>query len=69
MSANNLEITLRDYFAAKAMQVFLDKSINNFDADHHWFKSDVMREGETSDIAFVAYLMADEMIESRKISP
>jgi hypothetical protein len=47
------EMALRDYFAAKAMQVYLDKHFLNKNLDD-------------DDIAFVSYVMADAMIAARE---
>jgi len=49
-----VSMTLRDYFAAKAMQPFLDQL--GCRADQRWF--DIVAEG--------AYKMADAMIKARE---
>jgi hypothetical protein len=51
--ANSQGMTLRDYFAAKAMQGFNDRVGSN--SDQRWF----------DDIAKGAYRMADAMMEAR----
>ena len=55
ISAFNAGMTLRDYFAAKAMQAFIDPS--------EW-QSTV--GPISSEVAFNAYAMADAMLEERK---
>ena len=53
-------MTLRDYFAAKAMRAYVRKSIDQM----HDMHEDVIW-GE-SDIAEMAYTQADAMMEARK---
>ena len=52
----NLGITLRDYFAAKAMQAYL--------ADRAW-----QAEIPHSETARVAYIVADAMLRARNGNP
>jgi hypothetical protein len=47
-------LTMRDYFASKIVVAFLDKQIGELD-------DDVMHT-----YAYVAYMMADRMMEARK---
>lgn len=53
-------MTLRDYFAAKAMQAAISdpERVNNVDSVH--------REGITKVMARMAYQMADAMMEARE---
>ena len=57
-------MTLRDYFAAKAMQAHVSAQW----AQHYATKpnEDVNNHWDDKDIAMIAYDMADEMLEARK---
>lgn len=49
-------MTLRDYFAAKAMQAFLSGHIARYGHDNHWRYMDLPAE---------AYQVADAMLKAR----
>jgi hypothetical protein len=50
-------MTLRDYFAAKAMQAAISGHIAHYGHENHW---------KVGDIASYAYEMADAMLKARE---
>jgi hypothetical protein len=64
------EMTLRDYFAAKAMEAFLHNFLNNYwDVDYENEEQWLESHRKIRHLTFSAYVVADDMIESRKIDP
>ena len=59
-----MDISLRDYFAAKAMQAIL----RDYDAELIFDPDEVFDpEGKPATIALDAYIMADLMLRERKV--
>lgn len=56
MNGHRDGMTLRDYFAAKAMQSIVERSYNDISWDHSY-----------EQIAGMAYLQADAMLKEREI--
>jgi hypothetical protein len=64
------EMTLRDYFAAKAMEAFLQNFLNNYcDFDYENEEEWIELHRKINHLTLSAYVVADDMIESRKIDP